>query len=110
VRADERRLAQVFLNLLLNAADAMEGRGPVTIDARAEGASVVVDVADRGPGIPPEHLPRVFEPFFSTKVPGRGTGLGLAVCHGIVSSFGGEIDAGNAAGGGALITLRLPAA
>jgi C4-dicarboxylate-specific signal transduction histidine kinase len=111
VRADERRLAQVFLNLLLNASDAMDGGGLVRLAARRDGtAVVVVEVVDGGPGFPSEHLSRVFEPFFSTKAPGRGTGLGLAVCHGIVSSFGGEIAAGNAVAGGAVITLRLPVA
>jgi C4-dicarboxylate-specific signal transduction histidine kinase len=108
VVADERRLAQVFLNLLLNAADAMGGRGRVAVTARAApGGAVEVRVADTGPGIPAEHLSRVFEPFFTTKEPGQGTGLGLAVCHGILASFGGAISAGNGAAGGAELRLEL---
>ena len=109
VRADERRVGQVLLNLLLNAGDAMEGAGAVRVGARTEGDHVRVEVADRGPGILPEHLPRLFDPFFTTKSPGNGTGLGLAVCHGIVESLGGDIRAGNAPGGGAVFTVRLRA-
>jgi C4-dicarboxylate-specific signal transduction histidine kinase len=112
VRADERRLSQVLLNLLLNAADAMGGRGRVTLAARPlvrdRREVVEVVVRDTGPGIAPEHLPLLFEPFFTTKPPGQGTGLGLAVCHGIVASFGGSISAANAPGGGAVFTLELP--
>jgi signal transduction histidine kinase len=109
VLADERRLAQVLLNLLLNAADAMAGGGRVTVRARAAGGAVEVDVEDTGPGIAAEHLPHVFEPFFTTKGPGRGTGLGLSVCHGIVTSFGGAITVASSPGG-ARFVLRLPAA
>jgi two-component system, NtrC family, sensor kinase len=109
VRADERRLGQVLLNLLMNAGDAMEGSGAVRIAARAEGEHVRVEVADGGPGILPEHLPRLFDPFFTTKPPGKGTGLGLAVCHGIVESLGGEIAAENGPSGGAVFSLRLRA-
>ena len=109
VRADERRLAQVFLNLLLNAGDAMAGRGRVVVAGRAEGGRVIVEVDDSGPGLSPEARPRIFDPFFTTKEPGQGTGLGLAVCHGIMESFGGAIEAGEAPGGGVRFTLRLRA-
>jgi signal transduction histidine kinase len=109
VIADERRLAQVFLNLLLNAGDAMAGAGKVSIRARSEGGGVVVRVEDSGPGIAPEDLPRVFEPFFTTKAAGHGTGLGLALSQGIVESFGGRLAAGNGAAG-AVFTLELKAA
>lgn len=107
VLADERRLVQVFLNLLLNAGDAMHGGGAVRVAGRAAGGEVAVEVEDSGPGIPPSILPRVFDPFFTTKDPGEGTGLGLAVCHGIMESFGGSIEAGQAPGGGARLTVRL---
>jgi signal transduction histidine kinase len=115
VLADERRLSQVFLNLLLNAGDAMSGRGRVSITARpledtGGPPRVEVTVCDDGPGIPPEHLSRIFDPFFTTKEPGQGTGLGLAVCHGIVQSFGGAISAENLPGGGAAFRLELPVA
>jgi signal transduction histidine kinase len=112
VLADERRLAQVFLNLFLNAGDAMAGRGRVTVTTRplsgAGGAPrLEVSVVDTGPGIAPEHLGRIFEPFFTTKEPGQGTGLGLAVCHGIVASFGGAIAAESPPAGGAAFRLEL---
>lgn len=110
VLADEARLGQVFLNLFLNAGDAMDGRGRLSVAARLEGRAVEVRVADEGPGIAPEHLPRVFDPFFTTKAPGAGTGLGLAVCHRVVDSMGGRIEASNAAGGGAVFVVWLPAA
>jgi len=108
--ADEGRLVQVFLNLFLNAGDAMGGRGSVQVRGRAAEGGVEVEVADRGPGIAPEHLAQVFDPFFTTKAPGAGTGLGLSVCHRLIEVMGGRIDAGNAPEGGAVFRLWLPAA
>ncbi|MFT3914294.1 MAG: ATP-binding protein [Anaeromyxobacteraceae bacterium] len=110
VVADARRLEGVVLNLLLNAADAMGGRGPLELAAAAEGGAVVLDVLDRGTGIAPENLPRVFDPFFTTKPPGAGTGLGLSICLRVVESFGGTLEAANREGGGARLRVRLPAA
>jgi two-component system NtrC family sensor kinase len=110
VEADPGRLAQVLLNLLLNAGDAMGGRGSIRVTARRDGARVEVLVSDRGPGIPPGDLPRVFDPFFTTKPPGQGTGLGLSICHGIMESFGGSIAAENGSGGGAVFRLAFRAA
>jgi signal transduction histidine kinase len=108
VMADEHGLAQVLLNLLLNAGDAMGGRGSLRLRARAAGGDrVLLHVADGGPGIAPEDLPRIFDPFFTTKEPGKGTGLGLAICHRIMESFGGEIAAANAPGAGAVFTLAF---
>ncbi len=110
VLADEHQLAQVLVNLFLNAGDAQRGAGMLRIEARAEPGRVVLTSADGGPGIAPQDLPRVFDPFFTTKEPGQGTGLGLAICHRIMESFGGEISAGNAPGGGAVFTLVFRAA
>jgi C4-dicarboxylate-specific signal transduction histidine kinase len=110
VRADEGRLCQLLLNLLLNAGDAMGGKGPLRIAARDVGGALAIEVADRGPGIPPEDLSRVFDPFFTTKAPGEGTGLGLSICHAIADGFGGEISARNRDGGGAVFAVRLPLA
>jgi signal transduction histidine kinase len=84
------RLTQVLVNLLLNAVDAA-GDGRVTVDARRDGARVVIGVEDDGPGVAPEHRARVFEPFFTTKEVGAGTGLGLSVSLAIVESWGGGI-------------------
>jgi signal transduction histidine kinase len=110
VRGDDGRLRQLFLNLLLNAGDAMGGKGPLLVSARAEAGAVLLEFADRGPGIPAADLHRVFDPFFTTKPPGEGTGLGLSICHAIVESFGGEIAAANREGGGAIFTVHLPVA
>jgi two-component system NtrC family sensor kinase len=107
VLADERQLCQVFLNLLLNAGDAMEGRGRVAVAGQAESDTVEITVVDTGPGIALQDLARLFDPFFTTKDPGSGSGLGLAISHSIIESFGGGIDAANSPGGGAVFTLRL---
>jgi signal transduction histidine kinase len=92
VRADERRLSQAFLNLLLNAGDATEGAGVVAVVAREEGEWVVLDVADDGPGIPAADTSRVFDPFYTTKDPGKGTGLGLAIVHRAMEDMGGSVE------------------
>jgi two-component system, NtrC family, sensor kinase len=110
VLGDERHLSQVVLNLLLNAGDATQGRGRVEVRARRQGDHVHLSVSDDGPGIAPDDLPRVFDPFFSTKEPGQGSGLGLAICHSIVESMGGSIDAASPPGGGATFVVRLRAA
>jgi signal transduction histidine kinase len=106
VRGDEHYLAQVFVNLLSNAARA--GASHVRVTAQAADGAVVVQVADDGPGIPPEALPRLFEPFFTTSAPGEGSGLGLALCHATMERFGGSIAGRNReGGGGALFELRF---
>jgi two-component system, NtrC family, sensor kinase len=113
VLADEHHLAQVLLNVLLNAADAMAGNGRVRVAARADArdaARVVLEIADEGPGIAAADLPRVFDPFFTTKDPGQGTGLGLAISHRLMEAFGGEIAVWNASTGGAVFELRFRAA
>jgi signal transduction histidine kinase len=110
VLADERHLSQVFLNLLLNAGDAMSGEGRVRAVGRRAGDRVEIEISDSGPGIAAEDLSRIFDPFFTTKDPGQGSGLGLAICHSIVESLGGTIDATSPPGGGAAFVLRLRAA
>jgi PAS domain S-box-containing protein len=113
VQANESRLGQVFLNLLLNAAQALtEGdstRNEVHVRAFSDDAgSVVVEIADTGCGIAPEALPRVFDPFFTTKPMGVGTGLGLAICHSIVTGLGGSISLESAVGQGTTARITLP--
>ena len=104
-------LTQVFVHLLLNAAQALDERGGVvTVSTADENGQVAVRIADNGHGIPPETLARVFEPFFTTRPVGEGTGLGLAVCHGIINRHGGTIDIQSAPGGGTTVTVRLAAA
>jgi len=102
------RLHQVLVNLLLNAADAMVGRGEIKISARQRDGDVLLQVRDSGPGIPPAVKERFFEPFFTTKPPGSGVGLGLATSQSIVQAVGGEISAENHARGGAVLSVRLP--
>jgi two-component system NtrC family sensor kinase len=105
---DEAQLRQALLNLLRNAREAMPGGGPVDVRVTAEGMSVVVDVEDRGGGIPEEIRPRVFDPFFSTK--GEGTGLGLAITRHIVRAHGGSVTCESRAGGGTRFRIALPIA
>jgi signal transduction histidine kinase len=101
---------QVFLNLLANAAQAIEGTGDITIETRRDEDGVVVAIADTGPGISPDVAGRIFDPFFTTKPVGEGTGLGLSISYEIVKKHGGEIRAESPAGGGAVFTVRLPIA
>ena len=112
VRADPVRLEQVLLNLVTNAADAMdqqdEGRLDIVCDC--DGEVVEITLRDNGPGIAPEVLPHLFEPFFTTKPAGKGLGLGLEISRLIVESLDGRLDAGNNDGGGAWFRLRLPSA
>ena len=111
VAVDRDRMKQVLLNLVINAAQAMDKTGgAVTISARKEEEQVLIEVADNGPGIDPTILDRIFEPFFSTKAPGEGTGLGLSVSYGIVRDHGGAITAANRPEGGAVFTVSLPLA
>jgi len=116
VRGSEDRWTQILLNLLLNAADAIEGEGTITVVLEGEGESegeverVRLVVSDSGPGIAKEVLGRLFEPFVTTKPPGSGTGLGLAVCLSLVEGFGGRMSAENVEGGGARFTIAAPRA
>jgi signal transduction histidine kinase/ActR/RegA family two-component response regulator len=100
-------LRQVFLNLLLNAGDAIQQRGEIKIESSVDDDSVVVRLSDDGPGIATEHIQRVFEPFFTTKGP-RGSGLGLSTARAIIDGIGGSIYAANRPGGGAMFVLRFP--
>ncbi len=114
VKADSQRLAQVFVNLLVNAAQAIPedqpDRGIITVRTRCSNTGrAVVEVSDDGAGIGPQHLGRIFEPYFTTKTQGEGTGLGLFVSLGIVRGFGGEIEVESELGHGTTIRVSLPA-
>lgn len=104
------RLAQVVLNLLLNAADAIGGEGTIVLTVAHEGDWVRLIVEDTGPGIPEAIREHVFEPFVTSKPTGEGTGLGLAVCHTLIEQMGGTLEAENPPEGGARFTVRLPVA
>jgi signal transduction histidine kinase len=114
VGADPAQLGQVILNLLVNATQAIPpGRtseNQISIHVRGEGGRAVVSVSDTGEGIPPERLPKIFEPFFSTKTGGDGTGLGLAIVRELVERHHGEIAVESEVGRGATFTIRFPAA
>jgi signal transduction histidine kinase len=114
VRCYAGQLNQVFMNLLMNACDALDGKGRIVIrtrvrgDGRGEPAGVRLEFHDDGPGIPPDVQARLFEPFFTTKPVGKGTGLGLSISYGIVERHGGRMLVGSAPGEGATFVIELP--
>ena len=108
VSMDRDRLMQVWINLLLNARDAMQGKGCITLSAESDGQDVRIEISDEGDGIDPEALKKVFEPFFTTKAPGQGYGLGLAVCQRIVDESGGSIQVNSEKGQGTRFEVVLP--
>jgi two-component system NtrC family sensor kinase len=110
VTGAEQKLQQVFLNLFLNAKDAMPKGGWLSVATRAENGQAVVEVSDTGSGIPSEYLARIYDPFFTTKAIGQGTGLGLSITYGIVREYDGTIDCESSIGQGTRFTLRFPLA
>jgi two-component system NtrC family sensor kinase len=102
------RLNQVFLNLLVNAGQSIEGNGTITISTGFDDSEAWIAIADTGCGIAPENLNRIFDPFYTTKPVGQGTGLGLSVSHSIVRKHGGRIDVDSEPGKGTRFTVRLP--
>jgi signal transduction histidine kinase len=114
VRANAMRLGQVFLNLLVNAAQAIsEGHAQentISVRVSEENGQICVRISDTGTGINPENMERIFDPFFTTKPIGVGTGLGLSICRNIVDGYGGSISVSNDDRRGAIFTVRLPMA
>ena len=109
ILASQDHLQGVWLNLLMNAMDSIEqAPGTIRIVTRRVGNEIRASVADNGAGIPPERLSRIFEPFYTTKAPGRGTGLGLSVCHRIVKQHGGHIQVDSQINQGTELTVVLP--
>jgi two-component system NtrC family sensor kinase len=107
-------IEQVFINLLENAVQAVTERGGpsqrIRVSTRDDKGGVIVEISDSGPGLPDDVVDKIFDPFFTTRPPSEGTGLGLAVSHSIITALGGTIDIRNADTGGAVVTVRLPAA
>lgn len=103
---DPQKMRQVFLNLANNAVQAMPNGGDIRISTRMEGDSLLVDFADKGVGVAPENLQKIFEPLFTTK--SKGTGLGLAICAGIVEAHGGKITVASEVGRGSVFSVRIP--
>src|SRR5687768_8240119 len=109
--ANAEQLIQVFIALLINAADAMNEQGAITIRTRrgvSDTEAIVAEVIDEGSGIPRTELPKIFEPFYTTKPPGRGTGLGLSICYSIIAGHGGRIEVDSAVGAGSTFRILLP--
>ena len=109
VRGSANKLQQVFLNLFLNARDAMPGGGMLEVRTAAHNGSVEIEIADTGGGIAREHIHRIFDPFFTTKASGRGTGLGLSVSYGIIKEHSGKIDVRSTPGKGTSFHVEFPA-
>ncbi len=110
VRAIPWKLEEVFLNIFINAIDAMPDGGSIYVEAHGENGEVVVRVTDTGTGIPPEQIDMVMDPFFTTKEVREGTGLGLSICFGIMEMHGGRIDIASKEGRGTTVTLVFPCA
>ena len=104
----EHKLQQVFLNLFLNARDAMPKGGWLSVSTRLEDGQVVAEVSDTGSGIPSEHLSRIYDPFFTTKLIGKGTGLGLSITYGIVREHEGTLTCQSSVGKGTRFIVSLP--
>jgi two-component system NtrC family sensor kinase len=111
ISGDRKSLQQVFLNLFINAIQAMPDGGSLHIKVHTQDSQwLKIDVGDTGSGIEPEHLPHIFDPFYTTKEVGRGTGLGLSVTYGIIEKHGGHIEAHSQKGEGTTFTIILPIA
>ena len=110
VSGDMGQLQQAVIALATNAIDAMPDGGRLTLRARTAGPRVLIEISNTGVGIAPENMAKIFDPFFTTKDVGRGTGLGLAVCYGILSEHGGRLDVRSTVGVGTTFTITLPVA
>ncbi len=108
VRCNAQQLSQVFMNLIVNASQAMNGKGSITIRTRADKDIVCAEITDTGPGIPDDVKARLFEAFFTTKGPEKGTGLGLSISRDIVRKHGGNIEVNSEVGKGTTFTVTLP--
>jgi signal transduction histidine kinase len=106
--ANEGDLRQVFLSIIANAVDAMEGEGTLVIETVTAGNSISVNISDTGPGIPPHLINRIFDPFFTTKLEKGGTGFGLSVADKIIKENHGKIDVTSEEGKGTTFTITLP--
>jgi signal transduction histidine kinase len=117
VLADPNKLRQVFLNIIMNAVDVLsqdhqqaadESENKLIIKSENSNENILIRFIDNGPGIPEEELGSIFDPFYTTKDPGKGTGLGLYVCYSIIDEQGGNIDAESSEGNGTMISVQLP--
>jgi signal transduction histidine kinase len=109
IKAKPEEIQQIFTNLLTNAVQAMEGKGELDISTEQKNGNVLAKIRDTGPGIPQEHLTKIYDPFFTTKEQGKGTGLGLNIVHKLVVKYGGKIDVSSETGKGTTFSLTFPA-
>lgn len=107
-KAKPEEIQQIFINIVANAVQAMQGKGRLIVSSKKLDGNIVVRIKDTGPGIPPEYLPRIFDPFFTTKGQGEGTGMGLNIVHKIAEKYGGHIDVESQVGNGATFIVWLP--
>lgn len=108
LKVDSQKLGQVFINILVNAAQAIREKGGIEIRTYVEDGRVCAAISDTGSGIPPENIKKIFDPFFTTKPTGQGTGLGLSVSHEIVKSHGGRILVQSEVNKGTTFIVQLP--
>ncbi len=108
VKCYPQRLNQVFMNILVNAAQAIEEKGEIRITTKADNGHVEIKISDTGKGIPPEVLPKIFDPFFTTKEVGQGTGLGLSMAYNIIQGHKGTIEVESEVGTGTTFIIRIP--
>jgi len=108
IQAKPEEIQQVFLNIIGNAIQAMEGKGKLTLSSRQDNGFIVVQIRDTGPGISPEHITKVFDPFFTTKDQGEGTGLGLNIVHRVVNQYGGNIKIESEPDQGTTFVISFP--
>ena len=108
IECDVQKINQVFINILINAVQAIENRGKITIKTFTSDNSVVIRISDTGCGIPKEKINKIFDAFFTTKDPGKGTGLGLSISYKIIEEHNGTIDVESEIGRGTTFTIRLP--
>jgi two-component system, NtrC family, sensor kinase len=110
LKAKPEEIQQIFVNLLTNAVQAMEGKGELRISTEKKNGNVLAEIIDTGPGIPKEYLSKIYDPFFTTKEQGKGTGLGLNIVHQLVLKYGGKIDVSTQQGKGTTFSLSFPTA
>jgi two-component system NtrC family sensor kinase len=109
LRARRVEIDQIFVNLLSNAVQAMEGKGRLELATRLQDGAMIVRVSDTGCGIPKARIHQIFDPFFTTKDPGKGTGLGLSIVHQIVNKYGGTVGIESEPGKGSTFSVHFPA-
>ena len=108
ISCDPQKIGQVLVSLLINASQAIKGKGVITVRTYADEENAFVDICDTGCGIPPENMTRIFDPFFTTKPVGQGLGLGLSVSYDIIKKHGGTITLTTQVGQGTTFTVKLP--